>query len=189
LVVTCALETSPGRPDHKLEKERPVPDITVGVAAYSSYTRAAQAWNRLDLDPGAATSLIDAMVIEWADEQVSLVRCSLVRHGWGFGAIASAIVGALWPPALLTGALAGGVGDQVLTCVSGSIPSHVSTELSRVLRLGRIAIVAVMATPEGTHTAKALETHALELALSTLACSSRELLTALRADADTNGDL
>lgn len=160
-----------------------MPDIAVGIAAYSSYPRAAQAWNRLDLDPGAATSLIDAMVIEWADEQVSLVRCTLVRHGWGFGAIASAVVGALWPPALLTGALAGGVGDQVLTCVSGSIPAQVSTELSRVLRLSRIAVVAVMATPEGTHTAKALETQALELALSTLACTSTELLTALRADA------
>ncbi len=157
-------------------------DIAVGIAAYSSYTQAAQAWNRLDLDPGAATSLIDAMTIEWTDEQVSLVRCSLVRHGWGFGAIASAVVGALWPPALLTGAIAGGVGDQVLTCVSGSIPAHVSSELSRVLRLGRIAVVVVVTTPEGTHTAKALKSHALELALSTLACSSPGLLTALRAD-------
>ena len=165
-----------------------MPDIAVGIAAYSSYTRAAQAWNGLDLDPGAATSLIDAMTIEWADEQVSLVRCSLVRHGWGFGAIASAVVGALWPPALLTGALAGGVGDQVLTCVSGSIPAHVSSELSRVLRLGRNAVVAVMATPEGTDTVRVLETHALDLAVSSLDCSSTELLTALRTDASTNGD-
>ena len=165
-----------------------MPDIAVGIAAYSSYPQAARAWDRLDLDPGAATSLIDAMTIEWADEHVSLVHCSLTRHGWGFGAVASAVVGALWPPALLTGALAGGVGDQVLTCVSGSISAYVSSELSRVLRLGRIAVVAVMATPEGTDAARVLEAHALELALSTLSCSSTELLTALRADVAAGGD-
>ncbi len=160
-----------------------MPDIAVAIGAYASYASAAKDWDALDLDPAAATSLVDGALIEWREDRVTRVHCSLKRHGWGYGAVASAVVAALWPPALLTGAIAGGVGDRVLTYFARELPTETTAELARVLREGQISAVIVAATPEGTRVVRRFARHGLDFSIATLPGTSSDLLAAAQDDA------
>ncbi len=158
-------------------------DIAVAVGAYASYRPAAKDWDELDLDPAAATCLVDGAIIEWSGDRVGVVHCCLRHHGWGYGALASAVVGALWPPSLLAGAIAGGVGDRVLTFFTRWLPVDATVELGRVLREGRVAVVLVTANAEGPQVAGLLGRHSVEFFMVTLEGTSDDLFEAARDDA------
>jgi hypothetical protein len=89
----------------------------VTLAAYGSLEVATADWDDLEWCPVNQSNTIDAVLIEREGDRVATLHGFSMR-GWGYGWIASAVVGALWPPALLAGAVAGGVGANVITCVS-----------------------------------------------------------------------
>jgi hypothetical protein len=160
-----------------------MPDIAVAVGAYSSYRPAARDWDELDGDPVAATRLVDATIIEWQGDRVLTVHCSLRRHGWGYGAVASAVVAALWPPALLTGAIAGGVGDRVLAWFSSGLSAEANAQLGGVMRQGPVDVVVVSLDPEMMRIVRTLERHSLASTVVSLPGSPDALLAAARDDA------
>ena len=117
--------------------------LSVTVAAYGSFEAAAADWDETARLPGSELNLIDAALIERTDGRVAaLHRCS--AQGWAEGSVASAVVGMLSPPALLDGAIAGGVGKHVLTFVFDGLTRDATNELSRLLESGRFVTLAVI---------------------------------------------
>jgi hypothetical protein len=117
--------------------------LSVTVAAYGSLQAALADWDDVDEDPTRAFNIIDAVLIERSDQRVVRVHRS-VSHKWAEGSVASAVVGRLSPPALLDGAIAGGVGKRVLTLVSDGLSRDAVNELGRVLESGRFVTLAVV---------------------------------------------
>ncbi|MGZ4708242.1 MAG: hypothetical protein ACXWBN_05825 [Acidimicrobiales bacterium] len=117
--------------------------MSVTVAAYGSLEAASADWDEIARFPAAEFNLIDAALIEKCDHRVAaLHRCSAT--GWAEGSVASALVGMLSPPALLDGAIAGGVGRHVLTFVFAGLSRDAANELGRVLESGRFVTLTVI---------------------------------------------
>jgi hypothetical protein len=117
--------------------------LSVTVAAYGSLEAALTDWDDVHEDPSRAFNIIDAVLVERSDSRVVLVHRS-ASSGWADGSVASAVVGRLSPPALLDGAIAGGVGKRVLTLVSDGLSRDAVNELGRVLESGRFVILGVV---------------------------------------------
>ena len=117
--------------------------LSVTVAAYGSLEAASADWDEIARSSKAEVNLVDAAMIERTDHRVAaLHRCS--AKGWAEGSVASALVGTLSPPALLDGAIAGGVGKHVLTFVFNGLTRDAANELGRVLESGRFVTLAVI---------------------------------------------
>jgi hypothetical protein len=120
-----------------------VASLSVTVAAYGSFEAASADWDEIARFPTVELNLIDAALIERWDHRVAVLhRCS--AKGWAEGSVASALVGTLSPPALLDGAIAGGVGKHVLTFVFAGLSRDAVNELGRVLEAGRFVTLAVV---------------------------------------------
>lgn len=121
--------------------------LNVIVAAYGSLEDACADWEAIDRAPIHETNLLDSVLIERSDLQVAVVhRCA--SRGWARGSVAGALVGRLSPTALLTGAIAGGVGVRTLSFVSHGLSRDAVNELGRVLESGSFVTVAIV---EGAH--------------------------------------
>jgi hypothetical protein len=117
--------------------------LSVTVAAYGSLGAATTDWDETARIPAVELNLIDAALIERADHRVAAIhRCS--AQGWAKGSVVSAVVGMLSPPALLDGAIAGGVGRHAMTLVFTSVSRDAANELARVLDSGRFVTLAVV---------------------------------------------
>lgn len=91
------------------------------------------------VSPGA---LVDGAVIERTAVEVTGFHFGS-SSGWGRGVIACAVCGVLWPPAMLVGAIAGGVGSDVMTEVRCGLSGDLVRELGSVLEVGPFVAVAV----------------------------------------------
>ena len=155
-------------------------DLNVIVAAYGSLDDARADWGALDRAPVRETHLLDSVLIERSDLQVTVVhRCS--SRGWARGSVAGALVGRLSPTALLTGAIAGGVGVRTMSFVSRGLSRDAVNELGRVLDSGSFVTVAIT---EGAHvgTATSYGVRAATLASLPLSGSLFDLRMAVLAD-------
>jgi hypothetical protein len=162
------------------ERRAPVTSLSVTVATYGSVEAAVADWDEVELAGARGLNLIDAALIERADDRVvTFHRCSAT--GWGHGSIACALVGALWPPALLDGALAGGVGRRALTFLSTGLSRDAINELGRVLESGPFVTLAVVERAAAP-TATALGARALRVATLPLLGTAYDLRQAVKAD-------
>jgi hypothetical protein len=157
-----------------------VASLSITVAAYGSFGAAAADWDETARLPAAELSVIDAALIERHDHRVAaLHRCS--TKGWAEGSVASALVGMLSPPALLDGAIAGGVGKHVLTFVCSGLSRDAANELGRVLESGRFVTLAVIErAPQPTTVAYG--GRALAVATLPMGGTAFDLRLACRAD-------
>jgi hypothetical protein len=128
-----------------------VASLSVTVAAYGSFEAAAADWDQIERDPVGQVNAIDALLIERSEHRVAKVhRCS--KEGWARGSVASALVARLSPPALLDGAIAGGVGRRVLSLVSKGLSRDAVNELGCALEAGRFVTLAVVERGAGPTT-------------------------------------
>jgi len=153
---------------------------SIAVAAYQSLSAAVADWDQFEQPAGAAVGVIDTALIERDDDRVkALLRFSML-HGWGRGSIASAVIGVLCPPALLSGAIAGGVGDHVFRCLFRGLSHESVGELGRAFQTGPFAVVVV--AERGGDPLVPLLAGSLAYARVPLRCSARDLLRAAGAD-------
>jgi hypothetical protein len=157
-----------------------VASLSVTVAAYGSGDAAVRDFDDVDLSPDDAVNLIDIALIERSDRQVTkLHRYS--SSSWAHGEIASALVAVLWPPALLDGALAGGVGKRTLTFLSTGLTRDAVNELGRVMEAGRFVTLAIFDRRlEATRTTYG--TRALQVAILPLRGTAYDLRHATEDD-------
>ena len=81
------------------------------------------------------------------------------HHGWGKGAVAGAVVGILFPPSLLGGAVAGGLGGGLVARMNRSLDRGDIKDLGEVMDAGEIALVVVAHT-DSTDAVKSAISHA-----------------------------
>jgi hypothetical protein len=160
-----------------------VTGLCVTVAAYGTFEAATADWDDIDRCPVNHSNTIDAVLVEREEDRVaSLHRFSM--QGWGYGWIASAVVGVLWPPALLAGAVAGGVGANVITCVSRGLSREDVSELGRVLASGPFVSVVVTDMTSNTSSTLPVGSRALRMARLPMGGSTYQLREALEVDVD-----
>ena len=157
--------------------------LCVTLAAYGSLEVATADWDDLEWCPVNQSNTIDAVLIEREGDRVATLHGFSMR-GWGYGWIASAVVGALWPPALLAGAVAGGVGANVITCVSRGFSQEDVSELSRVLGSGPFVAVVVTDISNNSVTLLPVGSRALRMARLPMGGTTWQLREALELDVD-----
>jgi uncharacterized membrane protein len=120
-------------------------NLSTTVAVYDSLPSAEKDWG--DLEEAASMhsiDLADAALVQRDDstgEVTSLRRQE--HHGWGKGAVAGAVVGLVFPPSIVAGAVVGGAGGGLIARISRSFDRGDIKEFGEAMDRGEIAIVAV----------------------------------------------
>lgn len=125
---------------------------SICVAAYDALVDAAEDWRTLvEADAASEISLVDGAVVETnGSSVVALHHWTDRRHGGGI--VASAIVALLEPASVMLGAVAGGIGAELLATSSRALTRREVLGLGEVLDTSMHSIVSVLACdrpPEG----------------------------------------
>ena len=118
-------------------------NLSTTVAVYPDVNAAELDWSVIE------TAAKDG-VIELADAALVTVDASGVttlerqsHHGWGKGAVAGAVVGVLFPPAVLGAAVVGAAGGGVAARLNRSLDKGDIEALGNVMKQGEIAMVVL----------------------------------------------
>lgn len=111
------------------------------VAVYDDAEAAEKDWSALE--SAAETSQVDiadaAFLTSHDGEATVLQRRS--RHGWGKGAVAGAVIGVLFPPALVGATAVGAGGGALVARMTRSLGRSKVKDLGETLDSGALAIV------------------------------------------------
>jgi len=123
-----------------------VKHLSTTVAVYDGLDAAETDWVEVEkyADWGVL-DLADAALVSRADDAITPVQ----RHshrGWGKGAIAGAVVGILFPPSALGGAVVGAAGGGLVATLNRSLDRHDIHEMGELMREGTIALVVLTST-------------------------------------------
>jgi uncharacterized membrane protein len=121
-----------------------VRNLVTTIAVYRDLPTAERDWTALEAAAKAnAIDLADAALIEKPTtvETVTIHRQS--HHGWGKGAVAGAVVGVLFPPALIGAAAVGAGSGAVLARMNRSLDRGDIKDLGDVMDTGEVAVVAL----------------------------------------------
>jgi uncharacterized membrane protein len=123
-------------------------NLAITVAAYDDITGAQTDWAAVE---GAGDSdliyINDAAMLERdPDGRVETLHRQS-HHGWGKGAVVGAVWGLLFPPALIGGAVVGGVSGGVVARLNRSLGRGDLKDLGDAMDAGEIAVV-VATEPE-----------------------------------------
>jgi uncharacterized membrane protein len=118
-------------------------NLSTTVAVYDQMPAAEADWDVIE--ENATNGVLDladaALVTREEDNIVPVKRQS--HEGWGKGAVAGAIVGLLFPPSILGGALVGAAGGGLLARMNRSLDRGDINDLGSVMDEGTIALVVV----------------------------------------------
>ncbi len=102
-----------------------------------------------------------------------------LHHGWGKGAVAGAVVGLLFPPALLTSAVVGAGGGAVVARLNRSLDRGDIKALGEVMDEGEVTLVALTANTSTEALTKLIE--GADKVLSRASAKADEIRAALSA--------
>ena len=154
--------------------------LSTTVAVYETVEAAEQDWAAIEANAKDSTiELADAaLVTRTADGVTAVERQS--HHGWGKGAVAGAVVGILFPPTLVGGAVAGAAGGGVIARLNRSLDRGDIKDLGDVMDSGDIALV-VLTSQATADTARELLKGAKE-SLTRESSTAEEVMAAMQAD-------
>lgn len=119
----------------------------VTVASYTGFAAALADWDAMEArNADADLGLVDGAVVEGDADTVRVVHRHS-RRTYAMGALATAVVGLLRPPAIITGAVAGGVGGNVLILLGQSLSRGDVLALGAVMDTGPISYVTLTEHP------------------------------------------
>ena len=158
-------------------------NLSTTVAVYPSLHAAEQDWR--EIEAAAKDGVIDladsALVTLEQEEVTTLERQS--HHGWGKGAVAGAVVGVLFPPAVLGAAVTGAAGGGIVARVSRSLDKRDIKALSDVMRQGEIAIVVLTSQETAAATQDLLK--GATQSLTKEGATAEDIRAAMDEDTDT----
>jgi len=118
--------------------------LSTTVAVYSDMETAERDWAALEASANGLELADAALVVRDADGEVTSVDRH-PHHGWGRGALAGGVIGLLFPPAIVAGAVVGAAGGGLVARMSRSLDRGDIKELGEVMDRGEIALVVVTA--------------------------------------------
>jgi uncharacterized membrane protein len=120
--------------------------LSTTVAVYDDLATAQKDWAALE--NAASTKAIDladaALVQRNQDGEIQSIQRQ-EHHGWGKGMVAGAVVGILFPPSLIAGAVVGAGGGGLVSRLSRALDRGDIKDLGEAMDRGEIAIVVVSA--------------------------------------------
>lgn len=120
----------------------------ITVASYGRLPDAVHDWERLEaLGASEELNFVDAMLVEGDRHIVSKIH-RLPSHGTARAEAASAVLALLQPAVMVSGAVAGGVGETMLLLISRSIDRDEVRRLGSALDGARFSIVAMLGPPD-----------------------------------------
>jgi uncharacterized membrane protein len=160
-------------------------NLTTTVAAYGDLDAAQEDWASVESAASAGSiDLADAALIEREPDGGIEVIHRQSHHGWGKGAVAGAVVGVLFPPSLVAGAVVGAGTGAVVSRMNRSLDRGDIKDLGEVMDSGEIALV-VLAHEESAGTLSRLLAHATKTE-SKFGATAEEVQQAMDVDARTN---
>jgi uncharacterized membrane protein len=132
-------------------------NLSTTVAVYEDMDAAAADWEALEAAAqDGRVDLADAALVTHDEEKVKAVDRQS-HHGWGKGAVAGAVVGILFPPALVGSAVVGAAGGGVVARLNRSLDRGDIKDLGEVMDAGDIVIVAVTSQETASTAAELLQ--------------------------------
>jgi uncharacterized membrane protein len=134
-------------------------NLSTTIAVYPDLSSAEEDWNAVEsaAESGSIELADAALVQRTAEGDIERVERQS-HHGWGKGAVAGAVVGLLFPPSILAGAVAGGAAGGVIARLNRSLDRGDIKDLGDVMDSGEIAIV-VLTTEDSVGALDGLVTH------------------------------
>jgi uncharacterized membrane protein len=119
-------------------------NLSTTIAAYPDLAPAERAWNAVESSASLGEiELADAALVErHTDGTVQTIERQS-HHGWGKGAVAGAVVGLLFPPSIIAGAVVAGAGGGVIARLNRSLDRGDIKDLGEVMDSGEIALVVL----------------------------------------------
>jgi uncharacterized membrane protein len=157
-------------------------NLSTTIATYPDRASAEKDWHVIEESAKAETiDMADAaLVVRDPDGGVTTVD-RLSHHGWGKGAVAGAVVGILWPPTLLAGAVTGAASGGLIARLNRSLDKGNIKDLGKVMEPGEIALV-VLTTEDSLEVLNLLLGGATKV-VTKASASAEEVQQALAADA------
>jgi uncharacterized membrane protein len=120
-----------------------VSDLVITVASYGDREAAEADWRLMERGGWEGMYLSDAALLG-KDEQGNVqVLERQSHHGWGKGAVIGAVVGVLFPPSLVAGAVVGAAGGGLAAHMNRSLDRGHLKELGDAMEAGDVSLVAV----------------------------------------------
>lgn len=118
--------------------------LSTTIATYADEATAEKDWAAVESAAGtSAINLADAALVRRdPDGTIATIRRQS-HHGWGKGAVVGAVVGVLFPPTIVAGAVVGAVGGGLTAWASRSLDQGAINDLGKVMNSGEIALVVL----------------------------------------------
>jgi len=160
-------------------------NLSTTIATYPDQASAEKDWHVIEDSAQAGTlDMADAaLVVRDANGEVTTVD-RLSHHGWGKGAVAGAVVGILWPPTLLAGAIGGAASGGLLARLNRSLDRGNIKDLGKVMDSGEVALV-VLTTEDSLEVLNLLLGGATKV-MTKASASAEEVQQALAAEDDAD---
>ena len=158
--------------------------LSTTVAVYDDAEAAEADW--AEVEKYAEWGVLDladaALVTRHGDAITPLRRHS--HRGWGKGAIAGAMVGILFPPAVLAGAVAGAAGGGIVATLNRSLDRQDIHEMGAVMSQGAIAMV-VLTSSDTAGALPGIVKHATR-SLTKASSTAEDVMASLEVDEQTS---
>jgi uncharacterized membrane protein len=159
-------------------------NLSTTIATYPDLSSAERDWAALEsAAEGKSIDLADAALVERGSDGFVETVQRQSHHGWGKGAVAGAVVGVLFPPTIVAGAVAGAAGGGVVARMNRSLDKGDIKDLGAVMDTGEIALV-VLTHAESVPTVNGLLKGA-DQKITRASSTAEEVREAL--DAETDG--
>jgi len=118
-------------------------NLSTTVAVYDDVSTAEVDYAAIEAEAAAGNiDLADAALVTNDGEGTTAMKRQS-HHGWGKGAVAGAVVGLLFPPTLLAGAVVGGAGGGLIARMNRSFDRGDIKDLGEVMDAGQVALVVI----------------------------------------------
>lgn len=119
-------------------------NLSTTIATYDDDAVAEKDWAEVEAAARAGSiDLADAALIRRAPDGTVTTLHRQSHHGWGKGAVAGAVVGILFPPAIIGSAVAGAAGGGIIARMNRSLDRGDIKDLGEVMDSGEIAMVVL----------------------------------------------
>jgi len=124
-------------------------NLSTTVAVYDDIADAEKDWDAIEAAAaGGSVELADAALVVNNENGVNAVKRQS-HHGWGKGAAAGAVVGILFPPAILGSSIVGAAGGGVMARLNRSLDRGDIKDLGEVMDAGEIVLVLITSEDTG----------------------------------------
>jgi uncharacterized membrane protein len=119
-------------------------NLSTTIAIYADQATAEKDWALVESAAREnSIDLADAAIIKRGPDGTVTTLHRQSHHGWGKGAVAGAVVGLLFPPAIISGAVVGAAGGGIVARLNRSLDRGDIKDMGEVMDSGEIAMVVL----------------------------------------------